>query len=189
MSRPDRRSRIADAALELAASGGTHALTHQAIDRRLDLPKGSTSYYFRTREALLLAAADRLITVSRERFHGVLGQPGAASDPVEVISDYVTGLVTDRVAEVIARQALLLDAELGDDVRGRLRRCFFSEDAAAGLMQSLGSAQPKAAARRLVTVLEGVVHSHTQGLYCDEPQSSRRELVADLVERTLLTLR
>ncbi|RPA57001.1 TetR family transcriptional regulator [Gordonia oryzae] len=189
MSRPDRRCQIADAALGLAASGGTHALTHQAIDRRLDLPKGSTSYYFRTREALLLAAADRLITLSRERFHVVLGQPGASSDPVEVISEYVTGLVTDRVAEVIARQALLLDLGIGDDVRGRLRRCMFSEDAAAGLMESLGSAQPHVAARRLVTVLEGVVYSHTQGLERDEPHSSRRGVIADLVTRTLLTLR
>ena len=189
MPRPDRRPRIADAALELAASGGTHALTHQAIDRRLDLPKGSTSYYFRTREALLLAAADRLITISRERFRGTLELSAGQTNPVEVISDYVTELVTDRVAEVTARQALLLDAGIGDDVRGRLRRCFFSEDAAAGLMQSLGSAQPHVAARRLVTVLDGVVYSHTQGLDRDEPHSSRRGIVADLVTRTLLTLR
>ncbi len=52
-----------------------------------------------------------------------------------------------------------------------------------------GSAQPHVAARRLVTVLEGVVYSHTQGLDRDEPHSSRRGIVADLVTRTLLTLR
>ncbi len=35
-------------------------LTHRAVDRVADLPDGSTSYYFRTRQALLQATVERL---------------------------------------------------------------------------------------------------------------------------------
>ena len=49
--RRSRRDLICEAALDLAAEGGNHALTHQAIDARLGLARGSTSYYYRTRAA------------------------------------------------------------------------------------------------------------------------------------------
>ncbi|MBX6722355.1 MAG: TetR family transcriptional regulator, partial [Dactylosporangium sp.] len=35
-------------------------LTHRAVDRTAGLPEGSTSYYFRTRQALLHAVVERL---------------------------------------------------------------------------------------------------------------------------------
>jgi len=56
----DRRTAIADAAIELLANEGSRALTHRAIDRALGLSVGSTSFYFRTRRALLEAAALRI---------------------------------------------------------------------------------------------------------------------------------
>jgi hypothetical protein len=46
---------IADAAIGLLAAEGMRGLTHRTVDRAADLPKGSTSYYFRTRQALLQA--------------------------------------------------------------------------------------------------------------------------------------
>lgn len=57
----ERRTRIADAALQLLAREGARGLTHRAVDVALELPNGSTSYYYRTRSALLLAAAERLL--------------------------------------------------------------------------------------------------------------------------------
>jgi DNA-binding transcriptional regulator YbjK len=62
-SAENRRERIADAALEVLAEHGARGLTHRAVDRALDLADGSTSFYFRTRSALLLAAAQRLIAL------------------------------------------------------------------------------------------------------------------------------
>ena len=55
----ERRTAICEAVLDLAAEGGNRAVTHGAVDRRLDLPKGSTSYYFRTKRALLEADCAR----------------------------------------------------------------------------------------------------------------------------------
>jgi DNA-binding transcriptional regulator YbjK len=59
----DRRTLIAEAALELLAREGARGLTHRGVDRELALPDGSTSYYYSTRSALLLAAAERLVVL------------------------------------------------------------------------------------------------------------------------------
>src|SRR6266702_3933391 len=55
-----RQTDIADAAIATLARDGMRGLTHRAVDRAAGLPEGSVSYYFRTRQALLQATAERL---------------------------------------------------------------------------------------------------------------------------------
>jgi DNA-binding transcriptional regulator YbjK len=55
-----RRERLGDAAIEILASAGARGLTHRAVDMRAGEPPGTTSRYFRTRDALLAAAAERV---------------------------------------------------------------------------------------------------------------------------------
>ncbi|MEU6389277.1 TetR family transcriptional regulator [Streptomyces sp. NPDC046939] len=57
----NRRTLLADAALDVLADEGMRGLTHRAVDRRAALPAGTTSAYFRTRAALLTALATRLV--------------------------------------------------------------------------------------------------------------------------------
>ncbi|KOU22764.1 TetR/AcrR family transcriptional regulator [Streptomyces sp. WM6368] len=56
----DRRTLIADTAIGLVAAAGLRGLTHRAVDGAAGLPAGSTSYYFRTRTALIGACYARL---------------------------------------------------------------------------------------------------------------------------------
>lgn len=56
-----RRAQLADAAIELLVESGVHGVTHRAVDRRAGLPAGTASNYFRSREALLVATARRVI--------------------------------------------------------------------------------------------------------------------------------
>ncbi|MEU8076532.1 TetR family transcriptional regulator [Catellatospora citrea] len=56
-----RRGQLADAAIELLVESGVHGVTHRAVDRRAGLPAGTASNYFRSREALLVATAQRVI--------------------------------------------------------------------------------------------------------------------------------
>ncbi|MFF3087146.1 TetR/AcrR family transcriptional regulator [Streptomyces nojiriensis] len=56
----DRRTLIADTAIDLVAAAGLRGLTHRAVDGAAGLPAGSTSYYFRTRAALIGACYQRL---------------------------------------------------------------------------------------------------------------------------------
>jgi DNA-binding transcriptional regulator YbjK len=54
-----RHDRLADAAIELLAREGARGLTHRAVDAEAGEPAGTTSRYFRTREALLIGALER----------------------------------------------------------------------------------------------------------------------------------
>jgi AcrR family transcriptional regulator len=56
-----RRAQLADAGVDLLVESGVHGVTHRAVDRRAGLPPGTTSNYFRSREALLVAIARRVV--------------------------------------------------------------------------------------------------------------------------------
>jgi DNA-binding transcriptional regulator YbjK len=56
----ERRRDLCDAAIRLLADDGAKGLSHLKVDRRACVPDGTTSFYFRTRSALLRAAAERL---------------------------------------------------------------------------------------------------------------------------------
>src|SRR5687768_11877636 len=55
-----RRDRLADAAIEVLARLGARGLTHRAVDAEAGEPPGTTSRYFRTREALMSGVAQRI---------------------------------------------------------------------------------------------------------------------------------
>ena len=56
----ERRRQLADAAIELLGQDGVHGVSHPKVDARAGVPRGTTSFYFRTRKALLLAIATRM---------------------------------------------------------------------------------------------------------------------------------
>ncbi|MFI6930645.1 TetR/AcrR family transcriptional regulator [Streptomyces sp. NPDC050287] len=62
----DRRTLLADAALDVLADEGIRGLTHRAVDRKAALPPGTTSAYFRTRAALLTGLVTRLVQLDQE---------------------------------------------------------------------------------------------------------------------------
>jgi len=56
----ERRRDLCDAAIRLLAGDGAKGLSHLKVDREAGVPDGTTSFYFRTRSALLRAVAERL---------------------------------------------------------------------------------------------------------------------------------
>jgi AcrR family transcriptional regulator len=56
----ERRRDLCDAAIRLLANEGAKGLSHLKVDRQAAVPDGTTSFYFRTRSALLRAVAERL---------------------------------------------------------------------------------------------------------------------------------
>ncbi|QRY63931.1 TetR family transcriptional regulator [Gordonia sp. PDNC005] len=153
-----RRDAICDAALELAADGGNRAVTHSGVDRLLELPTGSTSYYFRTRRALLDGAVRRLTDQSRAAFAAL-----APAYPAEAVGAYLHTLVTDRSRDVRARFALASDTSHDHELRNDLAHCLFSRDGATALFASLGSPTPAADAADLLVFCEGIAASHLFG--------------------------
>lgn len=57
----ERRRDLCDTAIQLLADDGAKGLSHLKVDRKADVPDGTTSFYFRTRSALLRAVAERLV--------------------------------------------------------------------------------------------------------------------------------
>ncbi|MBE4734667.1 MULTISPECIES: TetR/AcrR family transcriptional regulator [Streptomyces] len=84
----DRRTLLADAALDVLADEGIRGLTHRAVDRRAAMPPGTTSAYFRTRTALLTALVTRLVQLDQAELHttaeGLL--------PLRTAEDLVNGM-------------------------------------------------------------------------------------------------
>ena len=162
----DRRTLICEAALDLAAEGGNRAVTHTGVDKALELPKGSTSYYFRTRRALLDATIAHLAHRSRIAFAGLSSAP-----PAEAVGAYLHDLVTTRARDVRARFALAPDAGRVDDgTAPALANALFSPAAAEALFTFAGRRNPADDAADLLVMCEGVAASH---LFTGIAQSAR----------------
>ncbi|MEU2660209.1 TetR family transcriptional regulator C-terminal domain-containing protein [Streptomyces sp. NPDC007325] len=84
----DRRTLLADAALDVLADDGIRGLTHRAVDRRAALPPGTTSAYFRTRAALLTGLVTRLVQRDQEELHATAEE----LPPLRTVEDVVDGL-------------------------------------------------------------------------------------------------
>ena len=136
----ERRTRIADAALTLLAREGARGLTHRAVDVELQLPSGSTSYYCRTRSALLLTAAERLLELDTADMTRV------SEDRAGVASLLDRWLSPAGRMRSLARMELLLaaarDPELGFMARARER---FIDRAVAAQRGKASGEDPQAA--------------------------------------------
>ncbi|GLZ43375.1 TetR/AcrR family transcriptional regulator [Actinokineospora sp. NBRC 105648] len=83
---PERRTALTDAAVDVLADEGARGLTFRAVDTRAQVPAGTTSNYFRTRDELLVAVGAHVFTrlapdpatvhsaLSHRRDHALLGQ-------------------------------------------------------------------------------------------------------------------
>ncbi|TFV55885.1 TetR/AcrR family transcriptional regulator [Mycobacterium sp. PS03-16] len=77
-----RRRTICDAAIRLLAGSGSKGLSHLKVDREAGFPDGTTSFYFRTRSALLRAVAERVAELDLADMRSAMDDPapdGAAS--------------------------------------------------------------------------------------------------------------
>ncbi|MGW1679593.1 TetR/AcrR family transcriptional regulator [Saccharopolyspora sp. NPDC002376] len=165
MCEQDRRTRIADAAIELVAEQGVRALTHLAVDARLGLPRGSTSYYMRTRRALLEAAVTRLAVRARADFDVFTdsappSDARAAADRISVHLDRMLGV---RRADTVARYALVAEVAASAELHEPLACAAFSRQLAVGLMAALEAPDPDTAGADLVSLCEGLVFDRVIG--------------------------
>lgn len=60
---PQRRADLSAAAMRVLAEEGSRGLTHRAVDAAAAVPPGTTSRYFRSREALLTAVVEHALAL------------------------------------------------------------------------------------------------------------------------------
>lgn len=115
-----RRQQIAAAGIQLIAQGGTHRLTHRAIDAELQLPPGSTSYYARTRRDLLRLIVDHFSTDCQpDLAELIIPERLTVSQAGRLIADLVAQMAT-RQATQAARFALMFEVRDDEELRQAL---------------------------------------------------------------------
>lgn len=166
MSLPDRRDLIADAAISTVAAAGLRGLTHRAVDAAAGLPAGSTSYYFRTRSALISACYLRLAELSVadvdrwEAEHGPLDPDSAAEALAALLHHWLT-VERDRQ---LARFELSLEATRRPELRADLQAAgLAARSRATALLAALGAPRPAPAADLLVAWTDGLLYDRLAG--------------------------
>src|ERR1700752_4204836 len=76
---PERRTQILDAAIDILCDDGVGGLMHRQVDSRAGVPAGTTSNYFRTRQALLEATAARTVELHWQRVEALQAAIGPLS--------------------------------------------------------------------------------------------------------------
>lgn len=110
----ERRRTLCDAAIQLLADEGAKGLSHPKVDSFADLPNGTTSFYFRTRSALLMAAAARLaeldlvdlMSVAEPKDHDAFEPTGAS----RLATMVMLSATEPRLSRTKARFELMLQA-------------------------------------------------------------------------------
>jgi AcrR family transcriptional regulator len=92
-----RRAQLADAGIDLLVESGVHGVTHRTVDRRAGLPAGTASNYFRSREALLVAIARRVV----ERHQADMADAARAHPPA------AAGNGAERAVDLIVDSLML----------------------------------------------------------------------------------
>ncbi|MFF7246323.1 TetR/AcrR family transcriptional regulator [Embleya sp. NPDC008237] len=172
----DRRTLMLDASIRVLATHGLRGLTHRAVQEEAGLPNGSVTYYFKTRDQLILAVIERMATLDRayagEVTHELLRM--TAVRPIAV--DYAqlarfTRSWWDATREVqLARLELELAGAREPLVREALIRCQAEFRGFAELVAlALGSTNARLDGHIMLAMLQGVLFDHVTRDW-DDPQ-------------------
>src|SRR4051812_18233821 len=118
----DRRELLLDAAITVLGERGIHALTHRAVDAVAQLPAGSTSNHFRTRDALLNAVVERFAARERAIAEAVAARscPTTPQELATALVDLAHEATGPQRTLTLARYAILVEAGIHPSLRAQL---------------------------------------------------------------------
>ena len=157
----DRRQRIANAGIALIARGGTHRLTHRAVDAEAGLPTGSTSYYARSRRDLIRLVMEQLSAESQADLTDIeVPEKLTVQQATELVGRLTKRLILNGDAQA-ARFALMFEVRDDDELRRELTvdapvRSSFDEKAVK-LLRALGATDPEGTASEFVALVDAVL--------------------------------
>jgi DNA-binding transcriptional regulator YbjK len=155
----ERSDRLADAAIDVLAREGARGLTHRAVDAQAGEPSGTTSRYFRTREALMGAIVQR---VEAQHFADLRAAPRGAvehGDIVAHLAAMVQAAVTVNRARHLAIAELFLEATRRPELQPVLAATRTTQiQLMRDLHRAAGMDLTTDDATTLVTALTGIVH-------------------------------
>ncbi|MFD8634152.1 TetR/AcrR family transcriptional regulator [Streptomyces sp. NPDC059533] len=163
----ERRTLIADTAIDLVAAAGLRGLTHRAVDGAARLPAGSTSYYFRTRTALIGACYQRLAELDLDDLaeDGPSGSvPFGRDEAAAAFGGLLLRWLTVGRARQLARFELSLEAARNPELEADLHRAGRgARSRAAAMLAALGADRPREAAELLAAWTDGLLYDRLAG--------------------------
>lgn len=153
-----RRNEILEAALRIVAEGGPDAITFRRVADRAQVPLGSLTYYFDSREDLLREAF-RLYLSEAIAFISDLEEekrPRTPSGIIELVLEIVRREFSDNPTIVRVEYELILyaarDPALAREFNAYER---WMEARLTAALEELGAARPVDAARTIIDVVRG----------------------------------
>lgn len=187
-----RRDEIVTAATEIIATEGIHKLSLARIEQRVKMSRGQLTYYFRTKEGILLAVFDRMLArmfeeAIAEGARAGLGAPGEGRvlERVRFALDKLMATGGTDTADLrVLAHAFLAQVRHRPDFKAKLAqvntgwRAHVAADVAA-----CGVANPAAVASVIMALFQGLTEQLTV-----DPDAFDRRAVTDLCLRLLGTL-
>ncbi|MEU9808024.1 TetR family transcriptional regulator [Mycobacterium sp. NPDC050853] len=112
------------AAIEVAGTLGVHGLTYRSVDAAANVPSGTTSNHFRTRDALLLGVIIEIEKLRRAFWRALVTEtnPTTVVELVNVGTAYANGAVGVMSSRVRAYMVLLMEGWSHPELREPLQR-------------------------------------------------------------------
>jgi DNA-binding transcriptional regulator YbjK len=168
----DRRQLIAAAGLRVVAAGGLRSLTHRAVDAEASMPTGSSSYYFRSREALVAACVERLVAIDLEELAavGLTERQMAVAELGALGAGLMWRWLHEDAHRHLARFELLLESRRRPHLRTELVRAGEQLRASmAALLTAQGAPDAAERARWFVACIDGMVFDQLVGVGAATP--------------------
>lgn len=156
-----RRELIADAGVRLIARSGAHGLTHLLVDAEAQLPRGSTSYYARTRRDLIALVVQRLSEGSQTDIDQLSVPDVLTREEAARVTTGILDRMAHREDAQAARFTLLFELRHDDELRAEL-----SDEApvrapliaqAENLLRAAGIPEPQTHAVTLVGLVDALL--------------------------------
>jgi len=183
-----RRAALLEATLRVAAREGTGGVTHRAVAAAARVPLAATTYYFRSRADLLVAAFRHLVDgriADLEAARRVLPDTFTPELAAAAWAAALGGNLRSDRARVLAEFEMHLEASRRAELRAiHLRWEGAAMDYFTAAMRALGSPVPEADAALVLAVLTGL----EIGELASPTPDGERVLVEPLLRRLLLAV-
>ena len=124
-----RRTELTDAAIDVVVRESLHGLSHRAVDEAANVPRGTTSNYFRSRDALLEATTRRLMELHFALMKEHVAEKADRTGLIESLSAVLEQALTEHPGRYLAMLELALegtrDPHIGRGIAGVINEAMY----------------------------------------------------------------
>jgi TetR/AcrR family transcriptional regulator, regulator of biofilm formation and stress response len=152
-----RRDLILDAAITVLGQEGLSALTHRRVATEAGLPLAATTYWFASKEDLLLNAFRRAADRDIARVRRVAAE-AEGKDVADALADVLGAELADGRTALVACFTMWVEAARRPELRAiEAEWTEAYENVIAGLLRAAGSTDARGDARILTATLDGLL--------------------------------